>query len=261
MNFVAETYIPSSDFQVSSTILAITADGTQMTLKQAKDTNTPIRKLVLQVVDDFQYNTTYTVVVDGKIKSASGTPIGETKTISFTSEYGPLYATPLEIHGVLKGLYNYFTMHEIYCALRDAGQKVHIQLKYWPDINSPRYRPILEIRAEYFPASRFVVYQASILLLNQLYIKLTENLNLGSSGQLISSESSTTLGDLVVSEKTDPKMLKDVVLKVVQVSIAEVQKELKFWQDNLLNRNKRGYANPISVSFRQGAGTPADRSF
>jgi hypothetical protein len=256
MTVMASDYIPSSDFAMQGTYMVETADGKQMTLDEAKRTNTPVRKLIFQPYDAIQYNYDYTVVIDKSVKSAAGVPLGETKTITFTSEFGPLFANPLEVQAVCKGLYRYFTIKDVYCALRDAGQKALILLKMYPDINSSRYRPLLEIRVEYFPTTKYVVYEAAHMLLNTLYVKMTEGVTFGDS-DFFTSEQSTALGDLKITEKwaLDPNLF-----KLIQFTLKEVEEQRKFWMDDLLGRTRRGYAAPVSASFRQSSGSPPDRS-
>ncbi|SFJ62157.1 hypothetical protein SAMN02799624_05211 [Paenibacillus sp. UNC496MF] len=260
VNIPIENYLPPSVYGMTGTISVETADGTRMTLDQAKAAGVKARKLVFKPRDGFLYNTTYTVVAQKSIKSESGLSLGDTARQTFTSQYGPLFGDQaIEVHGIMKSLYEYFTIHEVYAALRDAGQKAYILLNMFPDVNNARFRELLDSRIEYFGVTRYVPYEAAKMLLGTLYIRLSEKMNLGDPTVAIANESTATLGDLTIQEKTDPQVIGSGVLKVIQNMMSEVERECKYWMDHLMNRDRRGYTTPLSASFRKNTATPDDR--
>jgi len=260
LNIPVESFTPSAVYGMPGTIYVETADGTRMTLEDAKLSDVKARKLVFRPRDGFQYNHTYTVVVDTSVKSESGLSPKEKIKKIFTSQYGPLFGNQLlEVQNIMKSLCDYFTIHEVYVALRDAGQKAYVLLNMHPDVNSPRFRPLLDSRTEYFGVTRYVPYEAARFLLGTLYIRLAEKMKLGDPEFSISSELMTSLGDLSVSEKADPKLIGAGVLDAIKAMMNEVELQTKYWTDHLMNRDRRGYAAPISAGFRRNTVTPDDR--
>jgi hypothetical protein len=216
-------------------------------------------KIIITPKQPLKYNHSYTVVLDKNIKSVNGNSLSENRIIQFTSAYQPLYATPLEIRSVVRDMFPSFTLHEIYAALRDAGQKVHQLLKQQPDANNPSFSLLSEGDATYFPATKFVIYEASRQLLNGLLIKVI-NGETNSLSQTIGN--GFKLGDFEVQgnqSSSDGASEKDALLKVIQALIAEIEKELKYWTDALMGRNARGYAKPINAITRSSAPAPESR--
>jgi Bacterial Ig-like domain len=215
--------------------------------------------IIITPKQPLKYNHSYMVVLDKGIQSINGNSLLDQRVIHFTSEYKPLYSTPLEIRSVIRDMFSKFTLHEIYAAIRDAGQKVHQLLRQQPDANHTQFR-LLEDRDEaYFPAMKFVEYEASRQLLNGLLIKMM-NGEINGVGQSIGS--GFKLGDFEVqgnqssNNQTDEK---DALLKVIQTLMTEIEKELKYWKDALMGRNARGYAKPINAITRSSAPAPESR--
>jgi hypothetical protein len=84
-------------------------------------------------------------------------------------------------------------------------------------------------------------------------------MRLGDPLVALANESTATLGDLTIQEKTDPKIIGSGVLDVIKGTMNEVEKEAKYWMDHLMNRDRRSYASPLSASFRKNTATPDDR--
>lgn len=259
-NIPLDSYLPSSDYGVEGTFYVVTDDGTKMRLADAIEAGVRAKKLTFMPTEGFAYNRTYTVVLQDKIVSVSGKQLDEEKRITFTSQYGPLFGEQVsEVHNILKGLFVHFSIHEIYVALRDAGQKAYILLKMTPDINSARFRELLDTRTEYFGVTRYVPYEAARILLGALYIRMSEKLNLGDPNSPFVSESQTELGDLNIREKTGDNYIGNSILTTINTMLAEVERQLKYWQDHVMERDRRSYASPITASFRTGNGSPAER--
>ena len=248
-------YLMPPDFQTASTIEVVD------------------NRLIITLSDPILYNQTYRVVLDKEIRSLSGKRLGEDKTATFTSEYKPLYATPLEVQSTLRSIYKYFTPHDIYGAIRDAGQKA-LQLKgSVADANNSRYREIRDSDTTLFPTQKYVLYEASRTLMANLMIRIlngtdSEEIEAG-TGMINESGGSITLGDFSVSDKSASSTgiggtyvdKEESPLKKLQALMVENEKELKFWMDSMLGRNRRGYAKPISGSFRTASGSPEGRDF
>lgn len=251
----ASNYLMPPDFQSNSTVEVVD------------------NRLIITLSDDILYNHTYRVVLDKGIRSVTGKRLGDTKTATFTSEYKPLFATPLEVQFTLRSIYKYFSPHDIYGAIRDAGQKA-LQLKgSVADANNSRYRDMRTTDTTLFPTQKYVLYEASRLLMANLMIRIlngadNDEIEAG-SGMINESGGSITLGDFSVSDKSASSTgiggtyvdKEESPLKKLQALMAENEKELKFWMDSMLGRNRRGYAKPISGSFRTDAGSPEGRDF
>jgi hypothetical protein len=259
-----DDYIPPSMFQIPADIYVITMDGSEMKLDDAKASGKAFKKLVIKPRDAVLLNTNYTVVLDG-IKGVSGSQLEKPMMFQVSSEFGPMYATPIELRPILRGLFTYFTLYDMYVALRDAGQKAHQMLGLVPDVNSSRYRPMQDNATYYFPTTKYVVYEAAKTLLSSLLVNMLNQQKVGSPTESMSSGDTVTLGDFSVSSRSNSSSGSstssgDSPLKLVEETLTSVAEQLKFWQDAMLGRNKRGYASPVSVSARTAAGSPADRS-
>lgn len=249
----AEGYIAPPDFQVSSDVKVVD------------------NRLIITLQEPAKYNYTYRVVLDKEIRSHVGIRLGATKTVTFTSEYKPLLATPLEVQSVLRSMYKYFTPHDIHVSIRDAGQKAFQLLGRNPDPNNSRYREYTERETSYFGATKYVLYEASRMLMTGLMVRILNGASDDEEGTGMMSESggSLSLGDFAVSGKSSSSVglngasgaKEESPLQKLQALILQTEKELKFWQDAMMGRNRRGYAKPISGSYRSGAGSPEGRDF
>lgn len=256
---------------------ATTADGYIMPPEFATALSKPPEVVNNQIIftlsSDMKYNHTYRVVLDKEIRSISGKRLGQIKTITFTSEYKPLFATPLEVQGVLRSLYKYFTPHDVYSAIRDAGEKAMTLLGNVADANNSRYRDMRETATELFPTQKYVQYEAAKTLMTNLMIRIlngadSEEAEIG-TGMMNETKGSVTLGDFSVTDNSsstsgiggDSGTEEETPLKKLQTLIAANDKELKFWMDSMLGRNRRGYASPVSGSFRTAGGTVTGRDF
>ncbi|MCD7910962.1 hypothetical protein KC480_05410 [Bacillus velezensis] len=251
----ADDYILSSDFQ-SSTSVTVTDNRIEITLSE-----------------EAKYNYSYSLILDKGIKSISGKSLETTKVLSFTSEYKPLYATPLEVKSVLRSIYKYFSAHDIYKSIRDAGQKARqLRGESTVDANNSRYREIRATDTTLFATQRYTVYEASRLLLTKLIVRILnstdpEEIDAG-SGIIDKAGGSFKLGDFSISNGTSASSSltsvtdnEESALEKLQSLLEENEKELKFWRDAMLGHNRRGYATPSSASFRSDGGSPEGRDF
>lgn len=252
----ADGYIMPPDFQTASTIQVVD------------------NRIIITLQEPAKYNHTYRVVLDKEIRSTSGNRVGTTKTLTFTSEYKPLLATPLEVQSVLRGIYKYFTPHDVYTAIRDAGQKAFQMLGRVVDANNSRYREYTERETSYFGATKYVLYEASRVLMTGLMVRILNGADadeaIPGDGMMNETGGSLTLGDFSISDKSSSSSglggvsggdNEESQLKKLQVLIQQVEKELKFWQDSMMGQNRRGYGKPLSGSFRTAAGSPEGRDF
>ncbi|QHW35666.1 Ig-like domain-containing protein (plasmid) [Paenibacillus rhizovicinus] len=251
-----EEYIPPKEFGMKTGIGVPTIDP-----------DNP-RRVILKITEPLKLNHSYTLVLDKGIKSVSGNLLEETMAIAFTTEYGPLYAGPLEVRSVVKKLYTSFELSEIYVALRNAGQKAHQLQGLIVDVNNSRYKALEERDNAYFPTQKYVAYEAARALLSSLLMRiLNSDASTGGPTSTASTSGMVTLGDLTVQESassgsgtgggsgnSDP-------LTMVEDALSDLSGELKFWQDAMLGRNRRGYAAPVSANFRTAAGSPESRAF
>jgi len=90
------------------------------------------------------------------------------------------------------------------------------------------------------------------------------------TGMMSQSGGSIKLGDFSVEDTSKSESglgggsnakKEETPLEKLKVLIREVEKEIKFWQDAMMGHNRRGYAKPISGSYRSGAGSPEGRDF
>lgn len=251
----ADGYIMPPDFQADSTIQVIN------------------NRLIITLSEAAQYNFTYRVVLDKEIRSTGGNRLGTTKTVTFTSEYGPMFATPLEVSSVLRSMYKYFTPHDIFGAIRDAGQKLHQMKGLVPDMNNSRYRAMRETDTAYFPSQKYVLYEASRMLLNALVVRILNGANdedIAGTGMISESAGSVSLGDFTVSNTSSSESglgsgsnvkAEETPLEKLKALINGVEEELKFWRDAMMGQNRRGYAKPVTSSYRSAAGSPIGRDF
>lgn len=251
----ADGYIMPPDFQSASTIQVVD------------------NRLIITLAESAKYNFTYRVVLDKEIRSTSGNRLGTTKTVTFTSEYGPMFATPLEVSSVLRSMYKYFTPHDIYGAIRDAGQKLHQMKGLVPDMNNSRYRAMRDTDTAYFPSQKYVLYEASRSLLTALMVRILNGATdeeIAGTGMISESGGSVTLGDFSVTDTSSSESgigsgsnvkKEETPLEKLRILIGEVEKELKFWQDAMMGQNRRGYGKPVTSSYRSAAGSPTGRDF
>jgi hypothetical protein len=253
----AEGYIMTHEFQSPSSIEIVD------------------NQIIITLEEQPLYNYTYQIVLDKDIRSTSGNRLGTTKTVTFTSEYKPLFATSMEVRSVLRSMFKYFTPHEIYTAIRDAGQKAMQLLGNNPDPNNARYRDIRSNDTSLFPTQKYVLYESSRSLMTGLMVRILSGSSEEEVEQGLGMTSETggtmTLGDFSVSDKsssstgvggvTGDSESDESPLQKLQVLIRETEKELKFWQDSMMGHNRRGYAKPISGSYRSEAGSPEGRDF
>lgn len=215
--------------------------------------------IMIRPKESVAYNRTYTLVLDKSIQSITGKSLSQTRVIQFTSEYSPLYATPLELRSILSRLYSYFTLDEMYAALRDAGQKVHQLLKRIPDANNSRFQLLTDRDDAYFPATKFSVYEAAKNLLNHLLIKVIERHTNPSNEQM---ENGFKLGDFEVQfgdSSNDSNEQDNTLLDMIQALLSNIEREWKYWMDALMGRNARGYAKPITAVTRSSSPGPESR--
>lgn len=254
----ADDYVMPSDFQTPSSIVV---EG---------------KRLTITLTGNALYNNTYSVVLNKELKSLSGNTLGKTKILTFTSEYKPLYSTPLEVQSLLRSISKYFTPHDYYSAIKDASQKA-LQMKgNVPDPNNARYRELRSNDTTLFSTQKFVMYQAARTLLASLMVKILDNNadddgdGNGGIGTIKETGGNIKLGDFSVSDGssssgsglgTSNAKKEETPLEKLKALLREVEKELKFWQDAMMGHNRRGYAKPLSGSYRSGAGTPEGRDF
>ncbi|WP_067924168.1 Ig-like domain-containing protein [Alicyclobacillus shizuokensis] len=209
-------------------------------------------KLILTPQAGFQFNTNYTVVLMPGIKSTSGKVLLEPQTINFSSEFAPLYTSPTAVRQILRTFADNFSLQEIYVAIRDAGYKAQNLTGRFSDPNDPRFRPILSMYVEYFPATRFCAYEAARTLLSSLLLKMLEDpmlVDIGTNVQV-------SLGDFRVAESSNTD-----AFQAVEEMLSQIDRELVYWRDALMGRTKRGYAKPQSAQFRTASGSPTSRDF
>lgn len=245
-----EEYIMPPDFQSPSTVEVVD------------------NKIIITPTDDALYNYTYRIVLGKDITSITGERLGEMKTITFTSEYKPLFSTPSEVRSVLRSMYRYFTPHEIYSSIRDASQKAMQLLGNTVDPNNSRYRELRDTDTAFFPSQKYAMYEASLMLMTGLMVRILDGGedDIG-TGMMSETGGSITLGDFTVSDSSSSQSSgsnsseEESPLEKLQALIKQTERELKFWQDAMMGHNRRGYAKPVSSSFRTAAGSPEGRDF
>lgn len=227
-------------------------------------------KIIFTLGANMQYSQSYKVILTEGIRSVSGNTLSETKMIAFTSEYKPLFATPTEIQSALKGMFKYFTYHDIYVAIRDAGEKAMTLLGNVADANNSRYRDMRTTDTKLFPTQKYVLHEAARDLLTKLMIRILNGATddteegLGASSK---TGGSITLGDFSVSDSSSSSSTtgastdEETQMVKLKAIIEANERDLKFWMDSMMGRNARGYASPVASSFRTAAGTPEGRDF
>lgn len=251
-------YIMPSSFQIEAE-LVITETGVTIKPKES-----------------LKYNHTYTLVIDKGIESLDKQRKTDTKEhITFTSEYSPIYATPLEVKSIMRNFFPYFTIDEVYSALRDAGEKAHVYKDLVPDANNSRFKKAKERDTYYFALTKYQAFEASRVLLTKLLMNLlqgdgTPGSNTMAGGNKPEADSAAfTLGDFTVSSEggasavslADLATLSLAQKSMVEDMIRQIEQDLKFWQDSLLGHHRRSYAKPTTASFRSDAGSPGSREF
>jgi hypothetical protein len=239
---------------------------TQKVIKNQQITITPITKL--------NYNTDYVIVLGSSIQSENGDSLEQTKTIQFSSEFCPLYAEPNELKNPLGVFFNLFKQKALYIELRNASQKAHQLIGRTPDPNNTSFQLLTELDTQYFPTTKFVIYEAAIHLLNQLlFILISKQENISSdpdTGEIIDTSdlAKFTLGDLSVESQSTSdgngnsnSSSQINYVNLINTMLADANRNLLFWQDALLNRNARGYSSPLSAVTRSGTTAPTSRDF
>lgn len=224
-------------------------------------------KVHLQLSEELEPNHKYTVIITDDVRSLeSQSKLDGTYNTYFTSAYEPLYASPLEVKSILKDIFFYFSLADIYEAIRDAGQKAHQLLRIPASAQESGFAPIAANDSNLFPAQKFSVYQASIQLLNQLIIKIIYANEATTDDEIVSAVDNSTdsfsLGDFQVSKNGnigDDKSKEPVEVAVLERLIEANQSELQFWTDALMGRNARRYANPMAATNRGGVTAPESR--
>lgn len=239
----------------------------------AKDPEVDGNKITLTLNENIKYNHTYQVVLDKDVKALSGTKLGAVKTITFTSEYKPLFATPTELRTILRSLYKYFSTHDLYSALRDAGEKAMQLLGNVADPNNSRYRDMRESDTKLFPTQKFAMHEAARILLTNLMVRILNGADAdeveAGNGMISDLGGSITLGDFSVTDSSSEyngmggseRAKEETPLRKLQTIINNNEKDLKFWRDSMMGRNARGYASPVTASTRTAAGSPTGRDF
>lgn len=255
----AEEYIPSHNQQVTAT------------------TEVSGHEIRITLQGNALYNHDYKVILDG-VKSLTGDTLAKQVVSTYQSEYGPLFATPNDVHSVLKGLYKFYEIKEVYIALRDAGQKALVMLRQQADINNSRYREYSDRNSNYFALTKYAVYEASYNLLLDLYNKFLAANGVPGYLEEVAEEdplakilgSGFTLGDFTISgigdgtgddEDSDIMDVVDSFMKKLKYVLDGIRKELKFWQDSMMSRNARGYTNSSSSTFKSSVTSPESREF
>jgi len=252
MIHLEDNFIPPKEFGMSGVSVSLDPDNP--------------KKVIIRFSQELEPNHNYLVVVNENLRSESGKRFSESQVLRFSTEYSPLYASPLEVHSILRGLYSQFTLSEIYVALRNAGQKAHQLQGLEVDPSIPGFEFLAEDDSTYFPTTKFVVYEAARALLTSLLMKVLSDNGLGtdSSSNDLTADS-VTLGDFSISgsggggNATDDSTNPTYLIKAINSTLDGIKDELKFWQDAMMGRNRRGYASPVSVSFRTDAGSPESR--
>jgi hypothetical protein len=274
---IMKSYAPITPEEEVIEEQATNADGyimpAEFAVALAKDPEVVANQIIFTLRDNMKYNYTYRVVLDKEIRSQAQNQLGTTKTVTFTSEYKPLLSTPLEVQSILRSTYKYFTPHDIYASIRDAGEKAMQLLGNVPDANSSRYREIRETDTKLFPTQKYVMYEASRILLTNLMVRILNgadadepDIGVGMINEAASG--SISLGDFSVTDKSgsssgssSSNIKLESPLRMLQTILNTNEKDLKFWRDSMMGRNARGYAKPVSGSFKTIAGSPVGRDF
>lgn len=232
--------------------------------------------VIIRPKEKLKYNHTYMLVFGPTIASLDGEKtLGEREHISFTTAYSPLYATPLEVRAIIRNFFPYFSIDEVYAALRDAGEKAHVYKDLVPDANNSRFKMAKERDTYYFALTKYQTFEASRTLLTKLLMAILQgtgdptNGTMNGGGESAPGSGGFTLGDLTVSAQnggssqsgSDLSSLASANRALLQNMLDEIEKDLKFWQDSMLGHHRRGYAKPSSASFRTAGLSPGSREF
>jgi len=267
MDIGYKDYIPPSMFGMEADLFVLLDDGTEMPIEEAQEKGQPVRKLIVKPKEQIMLNHNYTVVVDG-VESTAGSTMEATSVSTLSSEFSPLYAKPVELRPLLRQLITYFSVYELYVALRDAGQKAHQLQNYVIDANNSRFKLLVERDTSYYPTQKFVVYEAAKSLLSSLLVSVMEQQNIGNPTEAISVNGGdeVQLGDLHItpggsSSTTGGSSSATAPAKLISSALDALSGQHKFWLDSMMGQNKRGFATPVSASMRVNNGTtPEDRS-
>ena len=248
-------------------------------LKKGLDFEFEVEKnlLTLWLEGGLKYNRKYTISLDG-IKTAEGESIHKNNAVTFTTQLLPFDSSVQKVKDLLQDLSNFFSRYEISICIRDASQKAYQYIDLQPDPNMSDYTPLDEKHEKYVPIKKYIDYFAAYLLITKLLSKLL-------GGDLpkvyIETEGGTEvardfglyefkLGDFEVKPDSGAEAEKDPKKKAEALAqIFEKAKELeenykrewKFWLDESMNRNKRGYSSVKGVSVRTDHYSPEDRDF
>lgn len=223
-------------------------------------------ELRIQLKEGALKNYAYTLVMDG-VKLKDGRTLTRQKTTVFNSEFGPMFASLEDIKQELKEIYPLFMTKAVYRAIRNAGEKALQMHRLIADVNNSRYRPMKDNDTKLFPTKKYVLYEASYTLINDLYYKLLHD----SASYLQDEEQDPdelieksalfngfTLGDFSVKgiggEAEEGEGLKDTVdalMKKIRPILAYLAEQRKFWQDAMKNRNARGYTTPRNSEIKR----------
>lgn len=247
-----DVYLPSHYEQIPTTVM-VNGHELQITLD-----------------DKVLFNHNYKVIIDGLL-STSGKSL-PSNVLDYRSLYKPLFSTPSEVQSTLRGLFKYFDIVDVYVAIRDSSQKGLQYLAQNPDPNNTRYREYTDRNAQYFGLTKYVLYEACLILLNQMIAKLFQSSNaLPGEGENVSSIAGAeiSLGDFSFKDSSgssgsgssSSSSETDEFLKKVNPLILNLTAERKFWLDSMMNRNRRGYANAVTAAVRSDAGSPESRDF
>lgn len=212
---------------------------------------------------DMKPNHNYRIIVTKDVRSTDQQYVEDNYEMHFTSKYSPLYATPLEVRSILKDVFHYYELKDIYEAIRDAGQKAHQMLRMTASASQTGFELIAENEDAFFPAMKYSAYQAANQLLSQLIIRLMYSRDEDGTVIRDSADSSYSLGDFQVSNKSSQSEAtsngEPPETAVIKRLIEANERELKFWTDALMGRNARGYTSPLAVTSRGGVTAPESR--
>jgi len=210
--------------------------------------------------EEVKSNYNYTVVLTKDIKSLSGYSLETDQVIEWTTEYQPLYVSPLEVRSVLKDLFKYFSIREIYESIRNAGQEAHQLLRMSANPHSTDFELLTDDDNNYYAVTRFVLYESSSILLNSLLIQL---LNMKESE--LDNIGGFKLGDFEVDTSSNSSSgnneSNESIDIMIQELLSKINGKIKFWKDAMFNRNARGYATPVQAVYKGGVVAPESRDF
>ena len=250
--FESGTYVPSIYEQESAEVIAAA------------------HEIQILLTDAMKYNHTYKVIIDG-VKSVNGKELKKEIVLEFDSEYKPLYSNPSEVENIIVHFFKLFTTKEVFLAIRDASQKAMVYLQQVADPNNSRYKDYNERNTPYFAMTKYVAFQASYTLMQDLIAKFSaDTLPVLFDPDSIDKDvlgSSFTLGDFNVSG-TDGSNEKDILMiksseafRKINALIKQIKEEMIYWRDDMMTRGRRGYTTVMTGSYRTDAGSPESREF